>query len=315
MKKIWKALVRHLREDFQPMQYGLTFGFLFLCLITNYAFDFEDNYLETLSGFKKFFSYFLFYSVPYFTAIWIFTISKNQRHIFSQKDFWLTSLFAISILTLDGSLPYLDEFLNSRSNASIRLWLYKVVVNAISFVTIFIPILIFYYTREKNINHRYGLNSQNFDARPYFLMLLIMLPLIIAASYNPAFIRQYPMYKTSSAHIFLGVPEFVTAGIYELAYGLDFVTVEYLFRGFMVLAMAKFLGRSAVLTMAVVYCVLHFGKPAGEAFSSIFGGYILGVVAYETKSVWGGVIVHMGIAWMMELVAFIRKIEFDKLFN
>jgi hypothetical protein len=63
--------------------------------------------------------------------------------------------------------------------------------------------------------------------------------------------------------------------------------------------------------MAVVYCVLHFGKPAGEAMSSIFGGYILGVVAYETKSVWGGIIVHMGIAWTMEIVAFVRKgVEF-----
>lgn len=134
-----------------------------------------------------------------------------------------------------------------------------------------------------------------------------MLPLIILASYNPAFIRQYPMYKTSAAHIYLGVPEWVTVAAYELAYGLDFVTVEYLFRGFMVLAMTQFLGRSAVITMAVVYCVLHFGKPAGEAMSSIFGGYILGVVAYETKSIWGGVIVHMGIAWMMEIVAFVRK--------
>jgi hypothetical protein len=67
------------------------------------------------------------------------------------------------------------------------------------------------------------------------------------------------------------------------------------------------LGRGAVLSMAVLYCTLHFGKPMGEAISSIFGGYILGVVAYETKSIWGGVIVHIGIAWMMEIIAFLQK--------
>ena len=116
------------------------------------------------------------------------------------------------------------------------------------------------------------------------------------------------MYKTSGAHIHLGVPEWVTAATYEIAYGLDFITVEYLFRGFMVIGMMSVLGRGSVLSMAVIYCFLHFGKPAGEAISSIVGGYILGVVAYETQSIWGGIIVHMGIAWMMEAIAFLHKI-------
>jgi hypothetical protein len=307
MKKIWKFLVHHIREDFHPGQYAATTILLVVCLSFNYYLDFEDNYLEQLAGLTKFSAYFFFYGIPYFTAIFIFAYFKNRQEIFQAKGFWIRSLFGIAILTLDASLPYLDELLNYLSNPRIQNWLYKVVINGISFVTVFIPILIFYYRYDRLEGHRYGLNSHKFDARPYFAMLLLMLPLIILASYNPAFIRQYPMYKSSSAHLYLEVPEWVTVATYEIAYGLDFVTVEYLFRGFMVLAMAQFLGRGAVITMAVVYCVLHFGKPAGEAMSSIFGGFILGVVAYETKSVWGGIIVHMGIAWMMEVVAFVRK--------
>ena len=134
-----------------------------------------------------------------------------------------------------------------------------------------------------------------------------MLPLLVGASFAESFQRQYPMYKTSVAHTYLNVPEWVTAIAYEIAYGLDFITVEYLFRGFMVIGMISILGRGSVITMAVVYCVLHFGKPPGEAISSIFGGYILGVIAYETKSIWGGIIVHMGIAWLMEGLAFAQK--------
>jgi membrane protease YdiL (CAAX protease family) len=307
MKKIWKFLVNHLREDFHAGQYITTALLLVVCLVSNYSVDFEDRYLEQLGGFTKYFAYFFFYSIPYFGAVLIFARFKNKQHIFSEKIFWRKSLFGIAILSLDASLPYLDNFLNYLSNPTIQYWLYKVVMNGISFITVFIPILIFYYAYDKQEGHRYGLSAYKFDARPYFVMLLIMLPLIIGASFNGAFIRQYPMYKTSSAHLYLGVDEWVTVAIYEIAYGLDFITVEYLFRGFLVLAMAQFLGRGAVITMAVVYCVLHFGKPAGEAMSSIFGGYILGVVAYETKSIWGGIIVHMGIAWMMEVVAFLRR--------
>ena len=38
-----------------------------------------------------------------------------------------------------------------------------------------------------------------------------------------------------------------------------------------------------------------------EAISSFFGGTLLGIVAYNTGSIWGGLIVHLGIAWMMEI--------------
>ncbi|NBP70611.1 MAG: CPBP family intramembrane metalloprotease [Cytophagia bacterium] len=135
-----------------------------------------------------------------------------------------------------------------------------------------------------------------------------MLPLLLSASFLESFQRQYPMYKSNNAYLLLNVPEWVTALTYEIAYGLDFITVELLFRGFLVIGMIKILGRNAIVPMAVIYCMLHFGKPMGEAISSIFGGYILGVVAYETRSVWGGIIVHMGIAWLMEIIAYGQKL-------
>jgi membrane protease YdiL (CAAX protease family) len=138
-------------------------------------------------------------------------------------------------------------------------------------------------------------------------MLLIMIPLIAVASFDKSFLKQYPMYKPSGAHIFLHVDEWVTASIYEFAYAMDFITVEYLFRGFMVIGLMATLGRGAVLSMAVTYCFLHFGKPPAEAISSIFGGYLLGVIAYETKSIWGGITLHMGIALSMELAAWMQK--------
>lgn len=308
MKKIWKFLKNHLQEDFNPRQYAVIAFFMFVSITLNYTFDFEDDYLEMMAGYPKFIAYFFFYSIPYFLSVYVYTHFQKIANIFNNPDFWIKSLFGITLLTLDSSTPYLEDLVYYFFHPRTQFWAYKVCINGISFFTVAFPILLFYYFFERKKKHLYGLSADRFDAAPYFAMLAIMLPLIIAASFNDAFLRQYPMYKTSGAHIHLGVPEWMTAATYEIAYGLDFITVEYLFRGFLVIGMMSILGRGSVLAMAVIYCFLHFGKPAGEAVSSIVGGYILGVVAYETKSIWGGIIVHMGIAWMMEAVAFLHKL-------
>lgn len=307
MKKIWYFLRDHIKEDFHLRQYAYTFIFLFACVALNYAFDFEDRHLETMDGMKKFVAYFFFYTTPYLIAVAIYNHIRGSHNIFLSPAFWTRSLFGLTILSLDSSAPFLSTLIYGLLPSKLHFWAWKVAVNGMSFFTVLIPVLIFYYLYDRDQKHVYGLNARQFDARPYFIMLLIMIPILIGASFTEGFLRQYPMYRSSKADEFLGVDEWVTAGIYEIAYGLDFITVEYLFRGFFVIGMMSVLGRGTVLTMAVLYCVLHFGKPAGEALSSILGGYILGVVAYETKSVWGGVIVHMGIAWTMELLAFLQK--------
>jgi membrane protease YdiL (CAAX protease family) len=205
-------------------------------------------------------------------------------------------------------MPFLQNLIYNNLHSDITYWAYKVAINGISFITVLLPLLLFYYYFDKKEKHLYGLNNQHIDLTAYWTLLLLMLPLLVSASFLDGFQRQYPMYKSNVAYLYLGVPEWTTVLSYELAYGLDFITVELLFRGFFVIGMIKVLGRHAILPMVVIYCLLHFGKPAGEAISSIAGGYILGVIAYETKSIWGGIIVHMGIAWLMEIIAFLQKL-------
>ena len=71
--------------------------------------------------------------------------------------------------------------------------------------------------------------------------------------------------------------------------------------------MEKYLGEKVVIPMEMVYCTLHFGKPMMETVSSIFGGFILGVIALRTRSVYGGVWVHIFIALGMDLLAFLQE--------
>ncbi len=305
MKKVWNYLIQHLREDFHFSLYGTVFLFLAIAIYINYKIDFLDSLVNTQPDTRKPFYYLLMFSSGYYFTLLIYSAFTKQWEFWKVKRFWIKSILVLTLLSIDSSVPFLRIVINSLAKPELQFWMYKVCLNLLSFFTVMSPLLIYYFLYDRKEKHVYGLSARQFDTRPYFIMLLIMLPIIIAASFHISFMNQYPMYKHSSAHEFLGVPEWVTALTYEAAYGYDFVNVEFLFRGFMVIGMMKILGRKAVLAMAVTYCFLHFGKPAGEAISSIFGGYILGVIAYETKSIWGGIIVHVGIAWMMELVAFI----------
>lgn len=307
MRSIWKYLSGHVRQDFNGLQYGLIFLFLSLCISFNYLVDFEDSFFDVQKGIWKFIYRLIFFSVAYYTTTVITNTFKKRTGIFTQRLFWIKSVLALSLLSLDTSVPFLQGWVNFILPPQAQYWGYKVAINIISVFTILLPLLVFYRFYEKNDTHLYGLKPRHFHTRPYFQMILIMLPILAAASFHSSFLRTYPLYKSSSITTFLDIPEWLPVLGYELAYGFDFITVELLFRGFMVIGMIELLGRNSILPMAATYCFLHFGKPPGEAISSVFGGYILGVIAFETKSVWGGVIVHLGVAWMMEVIGFIQK--------
>ena len=149
----------------------------------------------------------------------------------------------------------------------------------------------------------YGLRTKNLNWKPYLLMLVIMLPLIAAASTQHDFLAVYPKLKTIT---YLNEElSWWHKLLFELSYGSDFFTIELFFRGFLILAFSKWAGKDVVLPMACFYCTIHFGKPLGECISSYFGSLLLGIIVYNTRSIFGGLIVHLGIAWLMELGGYI----------
>lgn len=156
----------------------------------------------------------------------------------------------------------------------------------------------------------YGLTRKNMVWKPYLLMLLIMLPLVAAASTQADFLEVYPKLKTIAGVYNDGHLTWWHKFLFELSYGSDFIGIELFFRGFLILAFIKWAGKDAILPMACFYCTIHFGKPLGECISSYFGGIVLGIVVYNTRSILGGLVVHLGIAWMMEAGGYIGNIFF-----
>jgi membrane protease YdiL (CAAX protease family) len=54
--------------------------------------------------------------------------------------------------------------------------------------------------------------------------------------------------------------------------------------------------------MVVPYNMIHYGKTLSESLGAIFAGIILGTIALRTRSIWGGVFVHVAVALTMDFL-------------
>ncbi len=133
----------------------------------------------------------------------------------------------------------------------------------------------------------------------YVLLFVPVALLVWALSYSPEFLARYPFYSRPR-----GVTDFL---VWELFYGLQFLSLEFFFRGFMLQGLAPKMGRYAILAMVMPYMMIHFGKPWMETVGSIVAGVVLGTLALRTRSIWGGVAIHVGVAWAMDVAAVLQK--------
>lgn len=147
----------------------------------------------------------------------------------------------------------------------------------------------------------YGFGPWKRGHGKYYLGLyFVMLPLLVAASFLPSFQAKYPFY--ADAHLswrhFLG---------FELAYGIQFASLEAFFRGFMVFALFKRFGYQGVVIMTIPYCMIHFSKPVPETLGAIVAGLVLGYMAIQSRSWWPGALLHWSIGFTMDVLCLWHK--------
>jgi hypothetical protein len=147
-----------------------------------------------------------------------------------------------------------------------------------------------------------GLRLKGVNWAPYLIMLAFVIPLVSFAATQADFLQTYPKMKLLQLQA-NPAPTLWQKIAFQLSYGSDFLTIELFFRGFLVVLVARLIGPAAILPMAMFYCSIHFGKPLLECISSYFGGLLLGIFACYSGSIYGGIVVHLGLAWMMELAA------------
>lgn len=129
----------------------------------------------------------------------------------------------------------------------------------------------------------------------YLGLLLVVVPPQLLVSFQPDFATYYPFYKASSRSWW----DFL---LWEGMYFFQFFALEAFFRGWWLGALRKSLGAASVLVMAVPYCMIHYGKPYLETNGAIVAGIVLGSIAMKTRSIWGGVFVHVFVAGLMDFL-------------
>jgi len=95
-------------------------------------------------------------------------------------------------------------------------------------------------------------------------------------------------------------------GVANLIYltGVDLLGWEFLWRGLMLFALARYLGPGpAIFLQAVPFAFMHLGKPEVETLSTIFGGAAFGFIAWQSGSFLYPFLIHWFIASFTMLVA------------
>ncbi|MGD1997052.1 MAG: CPBP family intramembrane metalloprotease [Anaerolineae bacterium] len=88
-----------------------------------------------------------------------------------------------------------------------------------------------------------------------------------------------------------------------LADGIELVSWEFFFRGFLLFALYRACGPIALVLQAVPFALAHIGKPELETLSCIFGGTAFGYVAWRTQSFLYPFLIHWFLASFTAMVA------------
>lgn len=304
MRQIARHLSDHLREDFRLVVYLYTAVFLTVTITINYTYDFERSVLNSCLGRPSCFVYYAcFYAFAYYGVAVPQLLLVKRAAVLKDPAYWSRTGSFILVLGFSACFHWYLQITPDGLTQSEQYLVKRVLIEISPFLTIVVPLLVLWAVRDRGGDGFYGLRFTGVDLRPYFAMLAIAFPLVLWASFQRDFQATYPILKPWQAALAFGLTERQVIAVFEPFYGMSFFTIELLFRGALVVGMARLLGKDAILPMVGMYAFLHFGKPLGEAVSSIVGGYILGVIALRTRHILGGVVAHVGVAYMMELTA------------
>lgn len=302
------AIVDQLRNYFRaanPWALILTSLVTAVLITINYTYGIESRINAFPSPLVKYTGFLLLFTFTFCTA-WLIQAVFSQDNIFATPFFFLLVLICPAIfagkVTFDWFSAMVTKSMQWPWNA---YW--QVVLNwPLKFLLVFVLVSLLWRWGKYEAPLA-GITGKNFAAKPYFILLLYMVPLLALAATQADFLRVYPKWQRVDfiePYLANSLPAKL---LFELSYGLDFFTIELFFRGFLILAFLRYAGKATILPMAAFYCSIHFGKPLLECITSYFGGLILGVIVLHSRSIWGGLIVHLGIAWLMEVAGYIGR--------
>lgn len=238
-------------------------------------------------------------------AIPVLGLGKQKGEL-TNSAFWVKSGLWIGSIGVFNGYYLFPGTIKSLTNYEDYIYSFYLSNALKAWVFYLIPLLFGYYLFDRGEKVIYGFKTRGIDYLPYIKLLLLATPFVVFASFRPDFLAKYPFFKPWKYPEVFGQDSKGFAALFELAYGANFIFLEWMFRGALVIGMAKFLGRNAILPMVSTYAFLHFGKPLPETIAAIFGGYLLGIIAYYSRSIFAGCLIHIGVAYLMDTLAYLH---------
>ncbi|OJJ17798.1 hypothetical protein BKI52_28470 [marine bacterium AO1-C] len=179
--------------------------------------------------------------------------------------------------------------------------MYWVTINIISYLII--PLVYIKWGLKKKFSEfGWTPRATRQDLLLYASCFAVMLPLVMLVATSQMFLLKYPFYQPRAhanwLYYFL---------LWELMYLIQFIAVEFFFRGFLLHGIKKQLGAYSIWIAMIPYCMIHFKKPMPETFGAIIAGLVLATFSLKNNSVWLGVLLHYSVAITMDLLALWHK--------
>ena len=84
---------------------------------------------------------------------------------------------------------------------------------------------------------------------------------------------------------------------------MDLVSTEFIYRGFLMLALARVFGPIALVIALFPFTFTHLTKPEAELLSTFAGGAVYGWLTWRTGSIWWGALAHVYIVTLIIVAA------------
>ncbi len=301
MQPILKYIKEFYTKEFNWIYFAIICCMLGTIIYLNYWHGLEKKYVANgRTRWMSFFLYYLMYLIPFALAFVVQLIFLKDHSYIKNYWFWLIIFLAPAFFSFRVNFDFHESWVTTKWRGVDQSFYLQSINWIVRVFVLLIPVFLIWFLKDRNNQPFYGTKPLD-NLSPYLIMLAIMIPLIALASTQSDFLETYP-----KAKILNNIPTKTWLDkwrylFFELSYGFDFVSIEFFFRGFLVLALVQICGPHCIIPIACFYCTIHLGKPMGEAISSFFGGMLLGIITLNTGSIWGGLIVHLGIAWMMEI--------------
>lgn len=300
-------IVSFIRDDFKPLKYLYVVLLIASVIVGQTVFNIYD--LIIAPSYKNGTSMLclpLVYITMYYAVLLPTVLMHREGWRLRQWQLWVLPAFLVAVDGAgQGFNAYSEWIANSGATAGERY--YMDLVSAFLFRSVgILTMLILFRKMTSGTFGLYGLVKSTKYLKVYGLIFLLLLPLFLVVSTTPQFLEFYPKMGINHCTGSFGMSNTALIGIFELCYANDFLGVESMFRGALVVGLSRWLGARSVLPMALTYMCIHLGKPDLELCSSVIGGYMLGILAFRTQHLWGGIIIHLGIAMLFEALGLLR---------